>query len=165
MFIYMLDPSMAQIWLGVRVCKIAIVAARTTGVVLLSMGNVREQLATLLQKEPTDIVNIRKTDETPSRISVIDVISAITEQTGKNALTYLERLRHIHPEIDSVCNGFKFPGRGQQEPGSVYIYIRSKFWLKAQVHLPPHSAHVQPQVPRKWRRGQPPALSRILNRR
>jgi len=52
---------MAQIWLGVRVCKIAIVASRTTGVVLLSMGNVREQLATLLQKEPTDIVNIRGT--------------------------------------------------------------------------------------------------------
>ena len=101
--------------LGARVCKIAIVAARTTGVVLLSMGDVREQLATLLQKEPTDIVNIRKTDETPSRISVIDVISAIIGQTGKNASTYLERLRHIHPEIDSVCDGFTFPGRGQRE--------------------------------------------------
>ena len=41
-------------------------------------ADVRAQLAALLGKEETDIVNIRRTNEDPPAISVIDVVQVIT---------------------------------------------------------------------------------------
>ena len=72
------------------------------------MADIRQQLATLLGKEATDIVNIRRTSGTPPRISVVDVVAAIAEQTGANAGHYLERLQNSHPEACTSCTNFKF---------------------------------------------------------
>ncbi len=78
------------------------------------MADIRQQLATLLGKEATEIANIRRTSGTPLRISVVDVVAAIAEQTGANAGHYFERLQNSHPEVCTSCTNFKFPGRGQK---------------------------------------------------
>ena len=72
------------------------------------------QLATLLGKE---VVSIRKTSETPPRISVVDVIQAITEITKNNAGNYFDRIKNTHtPRLVSTnCRNFRFPGRGQRD--------------------------------------------------
>jgi hypothetical protein len=65
------------------------------------------QLASLLGGE---VVQIRKTDENPPRISVIDVVQAITGQTQSNSAVALRRLRHDHPEVMTICSKLKFKG-------------------------------------------------------
>ena len=58
------------------------------------------------------------------QISVVDVImnvcftkndGSLTDSARSNALTYYKRLCSEHEELNTVCVGFKFPGRGQQE--------------------------------------------------
>ena len=69
------------------------------------------QLATLLGKE---VVSIRKTSETPPRISVIDVVETITGQVKSNAGKTLERVKESHPEVYPNWINYRFPGRGQR---------------------------------------------------
>ena len=70
------------------------------------------QLASLLGGE---VVQIRKTDENPPRISVIDVVQAITGQTQSNSAGALRRLRHDHPEVVTNCSKLKFKGERQRD--------------------------------------------------
>jgi hypothetical protein len=58
---------------------------------------------------------IRKTAETPPRVSVIDVIRAITGLSGSNGHNVLQRLFESYPEVSTNCRNFKFPGRGQRD--------------------------------------------------
>ena len=60
-------------------------------------------------------VRIRKTSESPPRISVIDVVEAITGQVKSNAGKTLERVKESHPEVYPNWINFRFPGRGQRE--------------------------------------------------
>ena len=77
-----------------------------------SGDDVPTQLAALLGRE---LVQIRKTSETPPRISVIDVVEAITGQVKSNAGKTLERVKESHPEVYPNWINFRFPGRGQRE--------------------------------------------------
>ncbi len=70
------------------------------------------QLAALLGREA---VQIRKTDENPPQISVIDVVVAITGQTQSNSAVAFKRLQHDHPEVTANSSDFKFKGRGQRD--------------------------------------------------
>ena len=78
------------------------------------MTDIREQLATLLGKQATDIVSIRRTSDVPPLISVVDVVAAITEQTSSNAGNYVERLQISHPEVCTRFTTYKFLGKGQK---------------------------------------------------
>ena len=67
------------------------------GTMAASSGeDIPAQLAALLGRE---VVNIRKTSETPPRISVIDVVEAITGQAKNNAGKTLELIKESHPEV------------------------------------------------------------------
>ena len=70
--------------------------------------DVRARLAELLGRPVARVGKVRKTDENPPRISVIDVISAITGQTGANAGHYYGRLQDAHPDVCSICTNVKF---------------------------------------------------------
>ena len=70
------------------------------------------QLAALLGRRT---VQIRKTNDSPPRISVIDVVEAITGQVKSNAGKTLERVKESHPEVYPNWINFRFPGRGQRE--------------------------------------------------
>jgi len=78
------------------------------------MTDIREQLATLLGKQATDIASIRRTSDVPPLISVVDVVAAIAEQTGSNAGHYIERLQISHPEVCNRFTTYKFHGKGQK---------------------------------------------------
>ena len=60
------------------------------------MAEIIQQLSTLLRRE---VKQIRKTDETPPRISVIDVVIVIT---GKNANPY--RRRCVHRRVQKLLD-------------------------------------------------------------
>ena len=77
-----------------------------------SGDDVPTQLAALLGRE---VVQIRKTSETPPRISVIDVVEAITGQVKSNAGKTLERVKESHPEVYPNWINYRFPGRGQRD--------------------------------------------------
>ena len=59
--------------------------------------------------------HIRKTAETPPRVSVLDVIGAITGLDSSNSSTVYARLREQFPEIATRISIVKFPGRGQRD--------------------------------------------------
>ena len=79
-----------------------------------SADDIHTQLAGLLGKRATDIVNIRMTQEDPPGISVIDVVQVITGMTKNNAGNYFERMKTTHLEVPTNCRNYRFPGRGQR---------------------------------------------------
>ena len=76
-----------------------------------SGDEVPTQLAALLGRE---VVSIRKTSETPPRISAVDVVEAITGKTKNNARNSLDCVRERYPEVARNLSYFRFPGRGQR---------------------------------------------------
>ena len=78
-----------------------------------SGDDILAQLAALLGRE--SVCQIRKTDTVPPRISVIDVVEAITGQVKSNAGKTLERVKESHPEVYPNWINYRFPGRGQRD--------------------------------------------------
>ena len=76
-----------------------------------SGDDIPTQLAALLGKEA---MQIRKTNECPPRISIIDVAGAIT---GHNADYSAQAVRNVcdqYPEVSEKITDLKFKGRSQQ---------------------------------------------------
>lgn len=57
---------------------------------------------------------VRKTTDTPPKVSVYDLIAAVTGQTDAAPRVIFLRLKNEHPEVVTLCNNFKFPGQGQR---------------------------------------------------
>lgn len=76
------------------------------------MADIQQQLSRLLGR---DVQQIRKTDENPSRISVIDVVAAITGQNKSNAAVAFKRLQRDHPAVTANSSDCKFPGERQRK--------------------------------------------------
>ena len=74
------------------------------------------QLATLLGK-PT--VRIRRTGEVPPRVSIIDVVAAITSHSQSNSAVTFARLKEEYPDVVMNCSEARFPDarghRGQKD--------------------------------------------------
>ena len=69
------------------------------------------QLAALLGHP---VKRIRMTDETPPRISVSDVATAITCKHVRNAARDVLFVQEKHPEVFQKLGHFRFPGQGQR---------------------------------------------------
>ena len=77
-----------------------------------SGDDIPAQLAALLGNKS---VRIRKTDETPPRVSVVDVISAISGRSANQAAEQLRRLIERYPDVKANCFDVKFPdARGRK---------------------------------------------------
>ena len=59
-------------------------------------------------------VNIRRTKDTPPKVSVYDIMTAITDNDSKNASDNFSRLCERFPEVRASSANFKFPGQGQR---------------------------------------------------
>ena len=70
------------------------------------------QLAALLGRDP---VRIRKTDENPPRVSIIDVTMAVSGGSQHDAARSLRRLSDQYPEVGPNWSHLKFKGRGQRD--------------------------------------------------
>ena len=73
--------------------------------------SIHGQLSTLLGRE---VKQLRKTDTDPPRVSIYDVISAVTGMDGNHAGKAYRDLVVDYPEVHSIGVNFKFPGRGQR---------------------------------------------------
>ena len=78
------------------------------------MRAISDLMASLSQLTEGAVRGIRKTAEDPPRVSVLDVISAVTGDAN-NASHVYTRLREQFPEVQSGGTNFKFPGRGQRD--------------------------------------------------
>ena len=76
------------------------------------MDDISAQLAALLGK---DMVQIRKTDEKPPRVSIIDVTMAVCGGSQHDAARDLRRLSDQYPEMGPNWSHLKFKGRGQRD--------------------------------------------------
>ena len=77
-----------------------------------SEDDIPTQLAALLGKET---VQIRKTDEKPPRVSIIDVTMAVSGGSQHDAARTLRRLSDQYPEVGPNWPHLKFKGRGQRD--------------------------------------------------
>ena len=77
--------------------------------------DVRAQLSALLGKPLARIGRIRKTDETPARISVIDVAALITGHNANYASEAVRIIYEKYPEVHEKIVDFLFPGQGQRK--------------------------------------------------
>ena len=73
-----------------------------------SADNVPTQLAALLGRE---VVRVRKTDETPLRVSVIDAVMSFSGGSQHDATGSLRRLSDQYPEVGPDWPHFKFKGK------------------------------------------------------
>ena len=76
------------------------------------MSEIQKQLSSLLGRRVT--TQIRKTDETPPRISVIDVVAVIVGKGGDAASRAFHRVLEKYPEIDNDLATYQFPGPRQR---------------------------------------------------
>ena len=58
---------------------------------------------------------IRKTAETPPRVSIIDVVALVAEQSHQQAAHTFQRLQEAFPEVCTSMTHFRFSGRGQRD--------------------------------------------------
>ena len=72
-----------------------------------------QQLSELLGRRGPLV--IRKTNQVPPQVSIIDVVAAITGQDANVAAMVFRRTKERYPELDALCADFKFPGRRQQK--------------------------------------------------
>ena len=70
------------------------------------------QLATLLGK-PT--VRIRRTGEVPPRVSIIDVVAAITSHSQSNSALTFARLKEEYPDVVVNCSEARSQMRADAE--------------------------------------------------
>ena len=78
-----------------------------------STDDIPTQLAALLGKRR--VAQIRKTDENPPRISIIDVIATISGKDKNQAAEDLRRISTGRPEVKAIYFDFKLPCRGQRD--------------------------------------------------
>ena len=71
-----------------------------------------QQLSALLGQE---VGQIRKTSEQPPRVSIIDVIMAVSGGSQHDAARTLRRLSDQYPEVGPNWPHLKFKGRGQRD--------------------------------------------------
>ena len=76
-----------------------------------SGDDVPTQLAALLGR---DIARIRKTNQTPPKVSVIDVVQAITGKDARHAAEVVRTLCSSYPEITLETAFYTFKGQGQR---------------------------------------------------
>ena len=69
------------------------------------MADVQQQLGALLGRE---VKQLRTTNEDPPRISVIDVVEAITGQAKHNAGKTLDRIKASYPEVSPSWRNYRF---------------------------------------------------------
>jgi hypothetical protein len=74
-----------------------------------------QELARVLDKDAVHMPNIRKTDETPPRISALDVAMAVTGKDNNQAARAIRDITAAHPEVKHFLFNFQFPGQGQRK--------------------------------------------------
>ncbi len=81
----------------------------------MTLHNIPDLMASLTQLNEHAVQQIRKTAETPPRLSVIDLVAAVTGFTPHAAANAVLRLKAAYPEVSSLNGLYKFSGRRQRD--------------------------------------------------
>ena len=79
------------------------------------LQHIPDLMVSLAELDEDSVQQIRKTAESPPRVSVYDVLSAVTGYTPNNCVNLWQRLSDQFPEVTTHSSNFKFPGRGQRD--------------------------------------------------
>ena len=82
-----------------------------------------------------DIARIRKTSQTPPKVSVIDVVQAITGKDARHAAEDVRSLCSSYPEVDGIFVHFRLPGRGQGKCWCRVKTVVSLLWRNFRMSL------------------------------
>jgi len=77
--------------------------------------NIPDLMMSLAQLDDDSVQQIRKTAESPPRVSVYDVLGAVTGYAAEHRSQLFHRLSQQFPEVNTIITNFKFPGRGQRD--------------------------------------------------
>ena len=115
-----------------------------------SGGDIPAKLAALLGNKS---VRIRKTDETPPRISVIDVATLVTGKHARKAAQDVGFVKERYPEVAQNLGLFKFPGKAQRNtPVATCRGVVELVMLLPGRHAVPYlSAYFEESTQRAWR--------------
>ena len=80
-----------------------------------TLQNIPDLMASMSQLDEDSVQRIRKTAETPPRVSVIDMLQAVTCYSDDQSRALYRKLVEAYPEIGASCTYFKFPGRRQRD--------------------------------------------------
>ena len=92
-----------------------------------SMEDIQTKLSELLGRE---VKQVRRTDEVPPRISIIDVAIAVMGKTQHDAAQDFRRLSDQYPEVGTNCSLYKFKGRRQRDCHSLG-FATQKCWIRS----------------------------------
>ena len=79
------------------------------------LQNIPDLMVSMAELDDDTVQRVRKTAESPPRVSVIDVVAIVTGFSPNVASNTVQRLKEAYPEVTSDWCNFKFPGRGQRE--------------------------------------------------
>ena len=79
------------------------------------MRPISDHMASLTSLNSESVRHIRKTAETPPRLSVLDVISLVTGHSSTVCSHTLQTLLQNYPDVGRHLSYFKFQGQGQRE--------------------------------------------------
>jgi len=79
------------------------------------LANIPDLMARMADLTDDSVQGVRKTAEEPPRVSVYDVLGAMTGYAPNNCVNLWRRLCESFPEVTTVCSNFKFPGKGQRD--------------------------------------------------
>ena len=79
------------------------------------MRAISDLMASLASLTDGSVRAVRKTAETPPRLSVIDVIGVVTGHTPTVCSHTLQALLQNYPEVGCNLSNFQFSGRGQRD--------------------------------------------------
>jgi hypothetical protein len=80
-----------------------------------AMQNIPDLMVSMAELDEDSVQQIRKTAESPPRVSVYDVLGSVTGYAQDNRDKLFQRLCEQFPEVRMICTYFKFPGRGQRD--------------------------------------------------
>ena len=81
---------------------------------ITKMQNIPDLMASLAGLDENTVIQIRKTAESPPRVSVIDVIILITGASRDESAHIHRRLCEAFPDVSTFGTNFKFSGQGQR---------------------------------------------------
>ena len=81
----------------------------------ITMQSIPDLMTARTDVDDVSVQRIRKTAESPPRVSVYDVLGLVTGYPPEQRHVLFNRLCDQFPEVRTLCTSFKFTGRGQRE--------------------------------------------------
>jgi hypothetical protein len=77
--------------------------------------NIPDLMISMAEVDDDSVQQVRKTAESPPRVSVYDVLGMVTGYARDDRSRLFQRLCEQFPEVLTICQDFRFAGRGQRD--------------------------------------------------